>query len=277
MLDPALIRDQFDDIRARLETRGAGTREAVERLAALDKERRAAAADARKPETGPESGWRADREGEARRRGRLGAARGEQGAGGGDQAARRLAGDDRSGAPSAAAAPAQRAARQRAGRQERRGQSGRAAARPAAGVRLRAEAALGAWRRARHPGLRTRRPHVRRALRRADGRRRASRPRAHRLHARSPHARARLHRSRAAVPGEHRGADRHRQPAEVRAGSVQDRRRLGPVPDPDRGSPAHQSSPRGNPRRARRCRSDTRPTRRVSAAKRVRMAPTCAG
>jgi seryl-tRNA synthetase len=41
MLDPALIRDQFDDIRARLETRGAGTREAVERLAALDKERRA--------------------------------------------------------------------------------------------------------------------------------------------------------------------------------------------------------------------------------------------
>jgi seryl-tRNA synthetase len=41
MLDPALIRDHFDDIRARLETRGGGTREAVERLAALDKERRA--------------------------------------------------------------------------------------------------------------------------------------------------------------------------------------------------------------------------------------------
>jgi seryl-tRNA synthetase len=41
MLDAALIRDHFDDIRARLETRGAGTREAVERLAALDKERRA--------------------------------------------------------------------------------------------------------------------------------------------------------------------------------------------------------------------------------------------
>jgi seryl-tRNA synthetase len=41
MLDPALIRDHFDDIRARLETRGPGTREAVERLAALDKERRA--------------------------------------------------------------------------------------------------------------------------------------------------------------------------------------------------------------------------------------------
>ena len=42
MLDPALIRDHFDDIRARLETRGAGTREAVDRLATLDKERRAA-------------------------------------------------------------------------------------------------------------------------------------------------------------------------------------------------------------------------------------------
>jgi seryl-tRNA synthetase len=42
MLDPTLIRDHFDDIRARLETRGAGTREAVERLSALDKERRAA-------------------------------------------------------------------------------------------------------------------------------------------------------------------------------------------------------------------------------------------
>ena len=69
-------------------------------------------------------------------------------------------------------------------------------------VRLRAEAALGARRRARHPRFRARRPHVRRALLRADGRRRASRPRAHRLHARSPHARARLHRSRAAVPGQ---------------------------------------------------------------------------
>ena len=42
MLDPALIRDHFEDVRARLETRGGGTREAVERLAALDKERRAA-------------------------------------------------------------------------------------------------------------------------------------------------------------------------------------------------------------------------------------------
>jgi seryl-tRNA synthetase len=41
MLDPALIRDHFDDVRARLETRGAGTREAVDRLATLDKERRA--------------------------------------------------------------------------------------------------------------------------------------------------------------------------------------------------------------------------------------------
>ena len=48
------------------------------------------------------------------------------------------------------------------------------------------------------------------------------------------HARARLHRGRAAVPGQRRRAARHRQPAEVRAGPVQDRRRLGPLPDPDR-------------------------------------------
>ena len=38
---------------------------------------------------------------------------------------------------------------------------------------------------------------------------------------------ARLHGSRAAVPREQRVADRHRQPAEVRAGPLQDCRRLG--------------------------------------------------
>jgi seryl-tRNA synthetase len=40
MVDPALIRDRFDETRARLETRGPGVADALERLAALDKERR---------------------------------------------------------------------------------------------------------------------------------------------------------------------------------------------------------------------------------------------
>jgi seryl-tRNA synthetase len=40
MLDPALIRDRFDEIRARLEARGGGNDEGLSRLAELDKERR---------------------------------------------------------------------------------------------------------------------------------------------------------------------------------------------------------------------------------------------
>ena len=63
-------------------------------------------------------------------------------------------------------------------------------------------------------------------------------------------ARARLHRSRAAVPRELGRAARDGQPAEVRAGSVQDRGRLGSLPDPDRGSPAHEPVSRRDPRRA---------------------------
>ena len=67
-----------------------------------------------------------------------------------------------------------------------------------------------------------------------------------------------------------RGAARHRQPAEVRGRSLQDRRRLGPLPDPDRRSAAHEPPPRGDARRARSCRCSTRPTRRASAARRGR-------
>ena len=74
-------------------------------------------------------------------------------------------------------------------------------------------------------------------------------PRAHQLHARAPHRRARLHRGGAAVPRERGRADRHREPAEVRSGPLQDRGRLGSLPDPDRGGAADESPSRGDPRR----------------------------
>ena len=45
------------------------------------------------------------------------------------------------------------------------------------------------------------------------------------------------------------GADGHGQPAEVRAGPVQDRRRLGSLPDPDGRSAADEPASRGDPRR----------------------------
>ena len=130
-----------------------------------------------------------------------------------------------------AADAAEPAARERAGRQERGRQRRSAAARRAARVRFRAAGALGS--RARRSASSTSSAAtqiVGRALRGAERRRRAARARAHQLHARPAHARARLPRGRAAVPGQQRVAHRHRQPAEVRGGSVQDRRRLGSVP-----------------------------------------------
>jgi hypothetical protein len=70
--------------------------------------------------------------------------------------------------------------------------------------------------------------------------------RARPVHDRSPHERARLHRSQFAADGACRGAVRHRQPAEVRGRSLQDDR--WPLPHPDRGSDAHQPGARGNSR-----------------------------
>ena len=96
---------------------------------------------------------------------------------------------------------------------------------------------------------------------------RAARAGAHQLHARSAHARARLSRGGAAVSRQQRGADGHRQPAEVRTGPVQDRAALGFVPDPDGRSAAHQPAPRGDPRRAAAAASSTRRTRHAFGAK----------
>ena len=73
---------------------------------------------------------------------------------------------------------------------------------------------------------------------------------AHQLHARSPYEGTRVHRSRAALHGEHRVADRHREPPEVRGRSLQGWRRLGPVPDSHGRSPAHEHASQRDPRRA---------------------------
>ena len=73
-----------------------------------------------------------------------------------------------------------------------------------------------------------------------------------------------------------RRAARHRQPAEVRAGPVQDRRRLGSVPDPDRGGAAHEPPSRARSSTAASCRCATPRTRRASAARPERTARTCA-
>ncbi len=105
---------------------------------------------------------------------------------------------------------------------------------------------------------------------------RASLTRPDQLHARPAHARARVSGGRAAVPGQQRVAARNRQPAQVRGGSVQDRGRLGPLSDPDGRSAADESSPWRDSRRPQAARSATRPTRRVSAARRARTARTCA-
>ncbi len=161
------------------------------------------------------------------------------------------------------------------GRRQRRS-APRTARQPAFDVR--AAAALGSGAGARHHRLRARHQDGRRAFLGADGRRRAARARAHQLHARI--STRREHGYTEVEPPflvNTRGADRHRQPAEVRAGSVQDRRRLGSVSDAHRRSAADEPAPRGDPRRPRSCRSATRRTRRASAAKRARMAPTCAG
>ena len=53
--------------------------------------------------------------------------------------------------------------------------------------------------------------------------------------------------------------------------------RLGPVPDPDRGSAAHEPVPRRDSRRPPVCRFASPPTRRAFAARPDPTAPTCAG
>ena len=138
------------------------------------------------------------------------------------------------------------------------------------------KAALGPRAGARHPRLRARRQGRRRALHRLLRRRRRASSGAHRLHARPPHPRARLHRGAAAV---------HRQRATRCVGTGQlpkfekdlfqlEGYRL--LPGADRRGAAHQPPPRRDPRRGARCRSATPPTRPASAARPAPTARTCA-
>ena len=142
-------------------------------------------------------------------------------------------------------------------------------------LRLRAEAALGARRDARHHRLRARREDLRLALLRAQGAGRAAAARADHLDARPAHREARLQRGLPALHGH----------AETLVGTgnlpkfgdnLYHGRRRGSLADPDRRGAGHQSLSRRDPRRRRSCRSTTSPTRPASAASRCRPAATCA-
>ena len=118
-------------------------------------------------------------------------------------------------------------------------------------VRLRSAAALGSRARARHHRLRARDAHRRRALFGAVRRRRADGARAHQfmldLHTRE-------HGYREIEPPflvNSASSVRHRPAAEIRAGPLQDRRRLGPLSGADGRSAADESPSRRNPRRPR--------------------------
>ncbi len=88
-------------------------------------------------------------------------------------------------------------------------------------VRFRAQGALGPGPGAGHPGPGARRQDHRRAVRAVLGPGRQARARADQLHARRAHARARLHRGAAAVPGELAQPVRHRPVAQVQGRPVQ--------------------------------------------------------
>ena len=139
----------------------------------------------------------------------------------------------------------------RARRQERRGQRGSAAARPAAHVRFRAAGALGSGPGSRDSRLRACRADRGGALLGAERCGRAALTRPHQLHARSAYEGARLSGGRASVPRQCGVAHRDREPAEVRGGPVQDRRRLGSLSRPDRRGAADEPSPGRDSRRPR--------------------------
>ena len=161
--------------------------------------------------------------------------------------------DGRSRDRGAAARRPERAARERPRRQERRRQSRG----PHLGREARASTSKpkAHWEIGEKLGIldRARRQALGRALLGAVGTRRAARARAHHVHARSAHPRARLHRGVPAVPGEGRGAARHRAAAEVRRRPVQDARSAtddaeAALPGSDGGGSGHESARRRDPR-----------------------------
>ena len=132
----------------------------------------------------------------------------------------------------------------------RRGQRRSAPRGRAPRVRFRAQSPLGSRPRTRHPRFRARRQDHRRALCRLLGPGREARARADQFHARRAHARARLHRSAAAVPGEFGQPLRHRPAAQVRRRSLQVRRPRF-LADSHRRSAGHQHLSRRNAGRRR--------------------------
>ncbi len=277
MLDPAFVRDHLDDVRKSLLSRGLDASAELEQLATIEAQRKRLIPQVeglkREQNTAGDEVARAKRQGldashifEAnKQRGqRIKQMEIEL-----DGVERRRAVDPRN--------PAEPAACQRHRGRVRRRQPGGPHVGRAAHLRLRAQGALGPRSRARHPGLRACHQDLRRPLRHPDGRRRAARARAHQLHADAAHDAPRLHRGAAAVPRLVGLAVRHRAAAEVRARPVQDRRRLGSLPDSDRGSAGHQSLPRRDSRRAQPAATSTPPTRRASAAKPAPTARTSAG
>ncbi len=151
-----------------------------------------------------------------------------------DPPARDPARSNRAPAYGAAADAAEPAPRERSRRPYCAGQHGGPPARRTAGVRFRTQASRGPRPRPRHPRHRAGHAHERLALRGADGGGGAHGASPHQLHARRAHAGARLHRGGAAISRQHGGAARNGQPPEVRTGPLQDRWRLGPLPDSDR-------------------------------------------
>ena len=252
MLDPSFIRDHIEEVRTGLRNRGLDPDKALEDdRHARD---RAAPADsrARRAEAPAEHVGRRDRAREAAGAGHRADAGSEPRAGAADQAARDSSSTAIEHQRTAAVLnlPNLPHASVPVGKSAADNVEVRRVGEPRA-FDFDAAAALGSRPRARHHRLRARHQDRRRALHGAERRRRAAVARADQLHARPAHARARLPRGRAAVPRQQRVAAGHRQPAEVRAGPVQDRRRLGSLPDSDRRSAADQPASRRDSRRPR--------------------------
>ena len=278
MLDPTFVRDNIDAVRqrpgeprSRRDDRAPAARDA--RVAAAAAHSADRGAEARAEHVGRPGGAR-----QAAGPGREAPLRSEQGAQPEDQADGDRARGRRAPARDPAGDAAEPAARERAGRQERRpttSSCARGASRGRSTSKPRRTGISGPSWASSTSSARRRSPGSRFAVLMGAG---AQLERALiNFMLDAAHERARLHRGAAAVPRVVDDALRHRAAAEVRAGSVQDRRRVGSLSDPDRGSAGDEPVSRRDSRRPSAADQATPRTRRVSAAKRARTAPTCAG
>ena len=117
MLDAALVRDRFDDVKARLLTRGPGLEPLLEQTGRARTRPPRAHSRRRDPEEGTEPGGRGDRQAQERQGGdAIGTARRQQAAGRADQEARRRTRGHRGASARHPAASPEPAARERARR-----------------------------------------------------------------------------------------------------------------------------------------------------------------